>query len=281
MQDLLLGLVVPPEIHMDVLLKFVQVHLDGISFLRCVSCTELAVICKLAPECALNPSMFLMKKLKCTGLHKESWGTPFDTDLHLDIEPLTLLTYVQIFLRWSWTWSSPAVKSSCSSIPCFEVHPSKGCGKGCQWRLRQNLLNTWNLLLLCCYQVDGGVHQRMCFLWPLFSVWHPVGTFLCILAMFTSCCTLAFLTPSLHKWSSCYTLPRRSVPASTSFSFLPFSLVSKSSLSHTTLLPSFLNFLHMNIKSSCTPLKTSLRLCQLCSVPLSRRAFSWRVLLAV
>lgn len=194
MQDLLLGLVVPPEIHMDVLLKFVQVHLDGISFLRCVSCTELAVICKLAPECALNPSMFLTKKLKCTGLHKESWGTPFDTDLHLDIEPLTLLTYVQIFLRWSWTWSSPAVKSSCSSIPCFEVHPSKGCGKGCQWRLRQNLLNTWNLLLLCCYQVDGGVRQRMCFLWPLFSVWHPVGTFLCILAMFTSCCTLAFLT---------------------------------------------------------------------------------------
>lgn len=76
MQDLLLGLVVPPEIHMDLLLKFVQVHLDVISFLRYlipVSCTtELAVICKLAPECALNPSMFLMKKIKCTGLHKES-----------------------------------------------------------------------------------------------------------------------------------------------------------------------------------------------------------------
>lgn len=107
----------------------------------------------------------------------------------------------------------------------------------------------------------------------------PVEALLCILVMFSCCCALAFLTPSLHKWSACYTLPRRPVPASTSFSFLPISLTSRPSLSFTSLLPSFLGFLQINIKGSCTLWKTSLRLCQFCSAPLSQRAVSQRVLL--
>ncbi|GAB0180669.1 cAMP-dependent protein kinase inhibitor alpha [Grus japonensis] len=56
-QNLALGLVEPHEVHMGLLLKLVQVPLDGILSLRHVNhTTQLGVICKLA-ESALNPTV--------------------------------------------------------------------------------------------------------------------------------------------------------------------------------------------------------------------------------
>ena len=57
-QDLALGLVEPPEVHMGPLLQLIQVPLDGIPS-WCVSCTtQLGVICNLA-EGALNPTVYV------------------------------------------------------------------------------------------------------------------------------------------------------------------------------------------------------------------------------
>ncbi|KAK4821329.1 hypothetical protein QYF61_018234 [Mycteria americana] len=91
---------------------------------------------------------------------------------------------------------------------------------------------------------------------------------------FSSSHILAFLTPSLH--SSQHTCPCFHCLC---ISFLPFSLTSRFQLSHDGLLPSFPDFLHPGIKSSCTLWKVSLKICQLCSAPLSLRAVSQGVLL--
>ena len=71
-QDLVLGLVEPHEVHMGPLLELVQVPLDGILSVRCVNCTtQLCVICKLA-EGAVGPlSMSVMKILNSTGPHMD------------------------------------------------------------------------------------------------------------------------------------------------------------------------------------------------------------------
>ncbi|KAK4823689.1 hypothetical protein QYF61_005755 [Mycteria americana] len=51
-------------------------------------------------------------------------------------------------------------------------------------------------------------------------------------------------------------------------------LTSRSRLSHGSLLPSFPDFLHLGIESSCALWKASLKICQLCSAPLSPKAVS-------
>ncbi|KAK4816374.1 hypothetical protein QYF61_016278 [Mycteria americana] len=59
-QDLALGLVEPPEVHMGPLLELVQVPLDGILSLRHVNnTTQLGVICKFA-ESALDPTVYVI-----------------------------------------------------------------------------------------------------------------------------------------------------------------------------------------------------------------------------
>jgi len=56
-QDPALGLVEPHEVHAGPFLNLVQVPLDGMLSLRCVSCTiQLGVIFRLA-EGALNPTV--------------------------------------------------------------------------------------------------------------------------------------------------------------------------------------------------------------------------------
>lgn len=46
-QDLALGVVDPREVHIGQVLKLIQIHLDGILSLRCVSdINQLGVICK-------------------------------------------------------------------------------------------------------------------------------------------------------------------------------------------------------------------------------------------
>ncbi|KAK4832887.1 hypothetical protein QYF61_026437, partial [Mycteria americana] len=62
-------------------------------------------------------------------------------------------------------------------------------------------------------------------------------------------------------------------------SLLPFSLTNRSQLSHAGLLPSLPDFLHLGTESSCALWKASLKICQLCSAPLSLRTISQGVLL--
>jgi len=62
-------------------------------------------------------------------------------------------------------------------------------------------------------------------------------------------------------------------------SVLPFSLTSRSQLSHAGLFPSLPDFLYLGTESSCALCKTCLKICQLCSAPLSLRTVSQGVLL--
>ena len=62
-------------------------------------------------------------------------------------------------------------------------------------------------------------------------------------------------------------------------SFLPSTFTSKSWLSNGVLFPSLPDFLLLGIKSSCALWKPSLKMCQLCSTPLSLRAVSLGFLL--
>lgn len=55
-------------------------------------------------------------------------------------------------------------------------------------------------------------------------------------------------------------------------SFLDFSLIRTSFLTHVLPSPSLFYFLHGGIGSACTPRKMFLKSCELCSVPLSLRA---------
>ncbi|KAK4828977.1 hypothetical protein QYF61_001633 [Mycteria americana] len=101
------------------------------------------------------------------------------------------------------------------------------------------------------------------------------------LVLFSSSRTLSFLTPSLHKqavslYSFQVTHPCFHCLCS---SLLLFSLTSMSRLSHASLFPSLPDFLHLGTESSCALWKASLKICQLCSAPLSLRTISQGVLL--
>ncbi|KAK4812272.1 LOW QUALITY PROTEIN: hypothetical protein QYF61_012947, partial [Mycteria americana] len=106
---------------------------------------------------------------------------------------------------------------------------------------------------------------------------QPFLLFFASLAKFSSSCTLAFLTPSLHKravslYSSQVTCP--------CFHCLCSSLLLSSLTSiHAGLFPSLPDFLHLGTESSCTFWKASLKICQLCFAPLSLRTISQGVIL--
>ncbi|KAK4814468.1 hypothetical protein QYF61_018986 [Mycteria americana] len=109
----------------------------------------------------------------------------------------------------------------------------------------------------------------------------PFLLFFASLAKFSSSCSLAFLTPSRHKraaslYSSQVTRPCFHCLCS---SLLLFSLTSMSQLSHAGLFSSLPDFLHLGTESSCALWKASLKICQLCSAPLSLRTVSQGVLL--
>lgn len=111
-----------------------------------------------------------MTILNSTGLNKDSWGTPFVTDLHLDIEPLTA-TYIcsdfpQVVMNLIMSYSGREFALTFSALRSIQEKgvgrevASEECGKK----------GIGYLLLLRCCQADGD--QRVCFLWPLFPVWH-------------------------------------------------------------------------------------------------------------
>ncbi|KAK4810853.1 LOW QUALITY PROTEIN: hypothetical protein QYF61_008825 [Mycteria americana] len=104
----------------------------------------------------------------------------------------------------------------------------------------------------------------------------PFLLFLASLVKFSSSWALAFLTPSLHNWAVSLYSSQVTCPCfhCLCISFLPFSLTSMSQLSHAGLLPSFPDFLHLGTESSCALWKASLKICQLCSAPLSLRTVS-------
>ena len=99
------------------------------------------------------------------------------------------------------------------------------------------------------------------------------------LAKFSSSGALAFLASSLHNWAASLYSSQDTCPCihCLCISFLPLSLISRSWLSHAGLLPSLPDFLHLESESSCALWKVSLKICQLCSAPLSPRAVSQRV----
>ncbi|KAK4827897.1 hypothetical protein QYF61_022320 [Mycteria americana] len=107
---------------------------------------------------------------------------------------------------------------------------------------------------------------------PVLLITKPLLLFFASLAKFSSICALAFLTPSLHKPAASVYFSQHTCPCfhCLCISFLPFSLTS----SHASPLPSFPDFLHLGIKSSWALWKASLKICQLCSAPLSLRAVS-------
>ncbi|KAK4827891.1 hypothetical protein QYF61_022314 [Mycteria americana] len=107
---------------------------------------------------------------------------------------------------------------------------------------------------------------------PVLLITKPLLLFFASLAKFSSICALAFLTPSLHNRAGSVYFSQHTCPCfhCLCISFLPFSLTS----SHASPLPSFPDFLHLGIKSSWALWKASLKICQLCSAPLSLRAVS-------
>ena len=105
--------------------------------------------------------------------------------------------------------------------------------------------------------------------------------FLASLDKFSSSYTMEFLTPSLHNQAASLYSSQDTCPCfrCLCISLLLFSLTSRSWLSHVGLLPSLTDFLHMETQSSCTLWKASLKICQLCSAPLSPKAVSQGFLL--
>ncbi|KAK4806147.1 hypothetical protein QYF61_001073 [Mycteria americana] len=98
---------------------------------------------------------------------------------------------------------------------------------------------------------------------------------------FSSSCALAFLTPSLHKRAASLYSSQDTCPCFHCLysSLLLFSLTSRSRLSHAGLFPSLPDFLYLGTESSCALWKVSLKICQLCSAPLSLRTLSQGFLL--
>lgn len=60
-------------------------------------------ICRLVEVHPIPSSVSLVKMLKCTGLRMDSWGTPYVSDLYLNIKPLATLWLWpsnQFFIHW-------------------------------------------------------------------------------------------------------------------------------------------------------------------------------------
>jgi len=127
----------------------------------------------------------------------------------------------------------------------------------------------------------GGGTLSVTFLFWLTYLQKPFLLFLAFLAKFSSSCALALLTSSLHNWAASLYSSQDTCPCFHCLcsSLLPFSLTSKSRLSHDGLLPSLHDFLHPGTKSSCALWKASLKICQLCSTALSLRTVSQGVLM--
>ncbi|KAK4816395.1 hypothetical protein QYF61_016712 [Mycteria americana] len=112
-QDLVLGLVEPHEVHMGPLLKLVQVPLDDIPSLRYVNnTTQIGVIFKFAESFTRSFCLSLMKILNSTGPSADPRGTPLVTDLHLDTELLT----TTLWIRRDFAHPVPALRSIHSRV---------------------------------------------------------------------------------------------------------------------------------------------------------------------
>lgn len=93
--------------------------------------------------------------------------------------------------------------------------------------------------------------------------------------------SLGFPDPiSFHVWMISVYSSQATHPCfhSLCISFLSFNLTCRSLLSHVSFLPALLNFLLWEMESSYAFNKTSLKGCQLCSVPLSPRTISEEIL---
>ncbi|KAK4824907.1 LOW QUALITY PROTEIN: hypothetical protein QYF61_021422 [Mycteria americana] len=245
-QDPAFGLVEPHEVHTGPLLQLVQVPLDDIMSFWCVNCTtQLGVICKLA-ESALNLAVYVIDEN--IEQHWSQYGPLRDTT-SADRYPLD---------------------ATIQPIPCpLNSPPIKSISL--QFREKDVVGNhVPQVVTNLIFPYSGRDFT------PLIPNMLSIDS-----GGFSSSCALAFLTPSLHKraaslYSSQITCPCFHCLCS---SLLLFILTSMSRLSHAGLFPSLPNFLHLGTERSCTLWKASLKICQLCSAPLSLRTVSQGVLL--
>ena len=124
------------------------------------------------------------------------------------------------------------------------------------------------LLAACLY---GSLGEHMCL---VFSWLHTCRSLSCSLHRLLSPVPFGIdlrdLIPT-HLAISLYS-PQGTCPCFQCLCIF-FLLSSRSLFSHASLLPSFLIFLHMRMQSSCAIRKSTLKICQLCSLPLSWRHF--------
>ncbi|KAK4815575.1 LOW QUALITY PROTEIN: hypothetical protein QYF61_004092 [Mycteria americana] len=240
-QDPALGLVEPHELHTGPLLQLVQVPLNAIPSFWHVNCTtQLGVICKLA-EGALNLTVNVIDENI-----EQYWSQygPLRDTTPIDRYPLDV-----IIQPIPYPLNSPPINFVVTNL----IFPYSGRG------FTPPVPNVLS--------IDSGG--------------KPFLLFFASLAKFSSSCTLAFLTPSLHKWAASLYSSQVTRPCFHCLcsSLLLFSLTSMSRFSHASLFPSLPDFLHLGTESSCALWKASLKICQLCSAPLSPRTISQGVLL--
>ncbi|KAK4831174.1 LOW QUALITY PROTEIN: hypothetical protein QYF61_015644 [Mycteria americana] len=254
-QDPALGLAEPHEVHTGPLLQLVQVPLNDIPSFWCVNCTtQLGVICKLA-ERALDLAVNVIDENI-----EQHWSQyrPLRDTASVDCHPLDA-TIQPI----PYPLNSPPIKSISLQFREKDVVGD---------RVVTNLIFPYN---------GRGFTPLVPNMLSIDSGGKPFLLFFASLAKFSSRCALAFLTPSLHNRAASLCSSQDTCPCFHCLCscLLLFSLTSRSRLSRAGLLPSFPDFLHLGTESSCPLWKASLRICQLCSVPLSLRTISQGVLL--
>ncbi|KAK4826321.1 hypothetical protein QYF61_007406 [Mycteria americana] len=265
-QDLALGLVEPHEVHIGPLLKLVQVPLDGIPSLRHVNCTTQLDIKQYWSQYRLP---------RDTTCHQSPSGHSAIDPLDVTIQPIPHPP------------KSPSIKSISHQFREKDVvgHHVKGLTEVQIDNIHSSSLVRWRshsiieghlVVTNLIFSYSGRDFAPQSLPCGPSTREKPFLLFFASLAKFSSSCALAFLTPSLHNQAASLYSSQDTCPCFHCLcsSFLPFSLTSRSQLIHARLLPSFPDFLHLGIESSCTLWKASLKICQLCSAPLSLRAVS-------
>ncbi|KAK4810922.1 hypothetical protein QYF61_013330 [Mycteria americana] len=265
-QALALGLVEPHEVHMGQLLQLVQVPLDDILSLRHVNCTtQLGVICKLA-EGALDPAVYPIPyplnspPIKSISLQFREKDVVGDLVKGLtEVQSPGTSPNCHDFSNIMESGLATTSANSLRTLGCMSSGPIDLCPSTREVWEERVPVKTEAKMLLSTSAFSSSVVSSL----PVMFI--------------SSSRALAFLTPSLHKRAASLYSSQDTCPCfhCLCISFLPFSLTS----SHARLLLSFPDFLHLGIKSSCALWKASLKICQLCSAPLSLRTVSQGVLL--
>lgn len=90
-------------VHVDLIFKAVQVHLNDYCSFSCVNCpTQLSIISKLAEGTLSTTECHWQRQWKCPRM--DYLGTPFTTSLHMDTDPFTSALLLQQSNRFFFCW---------------------------------------------------------------------------------------------------------------------------------------------------------------------------------